>query len=370
MKTRKSNYELMRISSMLMIIMWHLIIQGGILDNSSPATKIILEYITTLLVVHVNSFVLLTGYFQSEKKFKFSKFLKLIGEVWFYKVVFLTLVIVFNLKDLTTLQILQHLSPINYGDYWFLQMYVLLYLISPILNKLINSLDKEHYQKSLLVIFIIVSLLPTLTNQVAFNNHCGYSLTNFIFLYLIGAYIKKYPINTIKISTTMKQTILLFLFFLLGFFSLTTHYFSLYIAPINKIFEYFASIIGNMHFYDSPLVIVQSVIYFLLFKNLHINDNKLINIISKTTIGVYLIHANHLFLEFTYKFFGYTSYMNTSFKLLLFLFVHTILLFIICSLIELIRSIITRFLFKRKIIQNICMRLKQFIDSFNLNISW
>ena len=59
--------------------------------------------------------------------------------------------------------------------------------------------------------------------------------------------------------------------------------------------------------------------------------------VSKTTLGVYLIHTNKLLRSYVYKYFGMTSYMNSSVKVLIFLFAHSILLFILCSLIDFFR---------------------------------
>lgn len=370
MKERKSNFELMRIISMLMIIMWHLIRQGGILDNSFTTLNVLLKYITTLLVIHVNSFVLLTGYFQCNQKFKFSKFLKLIGLVWFYKITFLIVTQVCHLKDLTTLEILKNLSPINYGDYWFLQIYVLLYLISPILNRIINNINKKQFQKYLLVLFFIISILATLTMQKGFNNSYGYSLSNFILLYFIGAYLRLYPINIKIISHNLKQILLIFGFCTLGFISLSFHYFSLYIQDFNSVTNYISQILGNMYCYDSPLVILQAILYFLFFKNLNIKSNKIINKISTTTLGIYLIHTNRLIRSYIYKYFGFTPYMKSSVKILIFVVIHSIVLFILCSIIELIRISISSFLSKRNTIKKIGKKLKDFVDSLGFNLTW
>lgn len=370
MKDRKSNFELMRIISMLMIIMWHLVRQGGILDHTSTTLNVILTYVTTLLVVHVNSFVLLTGYFQCKQEYKFSKFLKLVGLIWFYKVIFLIVTLTFHLKDLTTLEILKNLSPINYGDYWYLQVYVLLYLISPILNRIINNINRKQFQKYLLVLFFMISILPTLTMQEAFNNAYGYSLSNFILLYFIGSYLRLYPVNIKKISINLKQTLLIFGFCTLGFISLAFHYFSLYIQNFNSVTNYISQILGNMYCYDSPLVILQTVFYFLIFKNMNIKNNRIINIISKTTLGVYLIHTNHLILSYVYKYFGFTSYMKSSTKILILFIVHSVVLFILCSIIELIRIYLSRLLSKRKIVKKIGNKSKIFIDSLGADLSW
>ena len=43
---RQSNFELMRIVSMFMIVVWHIIIHGKLLDNSTGTIHILLMFIS------------------------------------------------------------------------------------------------------------------------------------------------------------------------------------------------------------------------------------------------------------------------------------------------------------------------------------
>lgn len=87
-KSRKSNFELMRIIAMLMIVLWHVIIYGNILGiyyNSFMSS--LFSFLKFFLVIRVNLFMLLTGYFQISTKFKFSKIIKIISQLIFYNTV-------------------------------------------------------------------------------------------------------------------------------------------------------------------------------------------------------------------------------------------------------------------------------------------
>ena len=300
---RKSNFELMRIVSTFMIIIWHLILFGDFYSNSTGMTRVFLDFTKILVVVHVNSFVLLSGYFQCEKEFKFGKFLKLFNLVWFYKVVILSIVLIIGLSNIPTLDILKNLSPINYRDYWFLGAYILLYLISPILNKIINNSDKKTLLKYIIVIFLIVSVLSTFTLQEAFDNGNGYSLSNFILLYFIGAYIRKYPIKLKKTDNTKKLLIISgYLFF--SFLNFLLLYSSYQLEGVNSVFKYIADIFRTSTNYDNPIVIISSIFYFLFFKHLNIKNSKVINLIASTVLGIYLIHTNRLLRDFVFRCFG------------------------------------------------------------------
>lgn len=75
-KFRDSNFELMRLISMFFIVMYHFIIPtgGNLINTTAGMTNVIIDLICLLIVVHVNSFVLITGYFQCEKKFSWKKY--------------------------------------------------------------------------------------------------------------------------------------------------------------------------------------------------------------------------------------------------------------------------------------------------------
>ena len=73
MKKRLSNFELMRIISMFLIALWHFLLFGKMEEGTFGVTQNVIILLKAITLVHVNSFVLLTGYFNYDKKFKLSK---------------------------------------------------------------------------------------------------------------------------------------------------------------------------------------------------------------------------------------------------------------------------------------------------------
>ena len=64
-KERNSSYELMRIVSMFLIVLYHVIVHGKMIENCENAgLKILLELIKFFTLVHVNSFILVLGIFK------------------------------------------------------------------------------------------------------------------------------------------------------------------------------------------------------------------------------------------------------------------------------------------------------------------
>lgn len=195
-KDRKSNFELMRIISMLFIVLYHILVHGKILEHANGSIEVLLVFIESILLVHVNSYILLSGYFQSESKFKMSKFLKINNMIWFYKVVIMLVLVWVGLIAMPDLITRIHTYfPIDYGTYWFMSSYLILYLISPILNKVINNSSQKYLRTIILILFIIISLGSTFSMDIFIDTQTGRSLSTFVLLYFIGAYIRKYPID-------------------------------------------------------------------------------------------------------------------------------------------------------------------------------
>ena len=87
-KTRQSNFELMRIISMFMIVLWHCISHTNILGRTGGNLNLLLELIFMFTAVHVNSFILLSGYFGYKNEFNIKKLFATINSVWFYKAIY------------------------------------------------------------------------------------------------------------------------------------------------------------------------------------------------------------------------------------------------------------------------------------------
>ena len=132
---RQQNIELLRIVSMLFVILFHINL-NVILRN--PETSNFLNYFAiggnALFAVAVNCFVLISGYFGIH--YKMRSFLGLFFQTEFYSVVVLIAAILLIGYQFT---IPSGLLPFHPSGLWFIPVYVLLYILSPILNQLVQS---------------------------------------------------------------------------------------------------------------------------------------------------------------------------------------------------------------------------------------
>ena len=368
MQKRLSNFELMRIISMFFIVIGHVIIHGHIIGHcTNPSIKLFFEFILFLVIVHVNSYILLTGYFQSKKSFKQSSLWKIINANWFYRVFIMIGLMLLGVITVDKVTFIKEILPININEYWFVKSYILLYCLSPFLNKAINSFDKRTFQKLLIVLFILLSILPIITGNGFFSNS-GYTLYSFIFLYLIGAYIREYPIKKSylfkKMSNSMYQLILIgtFIFFL--FINITTYYFFQSILDYNSVTKEFSSYFINAKIsYNNPFIMIQSLAYFGFFASLSIGYNKFINKMAGAALGVYLIHDNNFIRDIIYKKFLIDVPDINAYKFIIYFFIIAVIIYITCTIIELLRLLLFKFIYNRKLSKKIRDRYYNFIKN-------
>lgn len=367
---RKSNFELMRIVSMFMIVFWHIIIHGHVLENCQrESIKILFNIIEFICVVHVNSFVLCTGYFQSNSSFKMSSVIKNIILCIFYSIV---IILVFSLiyGNYNYMNILKVLYTLGFGEYWFMTDYIILYCLSPFINKYIKSLNKKEFKKLLLVLFILFSMMQYISTISYLSN----SLYNFIFLYFIGAYLREYPLKKSflfeKKSISFYRLVLLIVFIICVIYNFSTVYVAKNINSFSNVFSLiFTPIVDQSLQYSNPIVIIQTICYFCFFETLNLNS-KFINNISKLTIGIYLISDNHLMRFNIYKLLKIDNGSIISYKYIIYTLFVAIFIYVVCAIIEWIRQNIFKFIYNRKLSIKWRNFYRKWIDSLGIKISW
>ncbi len=354
---RNSNLELMRIISMFFIVLGHVILFGKLLETENKAILLIYYFIEFILIIHVNSYVLVTGYFQSKSKLKLKKIWSIISSSWFYRVIIMAIFLSLGLISIGIGQIIKDIFPISIDNYWFIKVYIILYLLSPFFNKLIKDLNKVEFLKLLILGFIIFCVTPYITNNEFFENS-GYTLYNFVYLYFLGAYLNKYPLNKSKyfkkIEKRSFRNIMLFIFFFCVILNFVLFYVAQYLIPTNNSIENYlrSMILNNKIAYSNPIIIIQTIAYFQIFLTFEFKS-KIINKISALTLGIYFIHENNYIRNKLYNWLGVINGNHNSFKFISYVFIVAISIFVVCAIIEFIRQIIFKKISRTNIIVNL-----------------
>ena len=330
---RKSNIELLRILLMLMVIGVHynLIGMGSafLYTRLSGVNVSLTGLLEAFCIVCVDTFLIITGYFQINKnkidKYKVPKFIIMI--LFFNIIQYLASMLIyktsFNIKDF----FIQAIS-----GKWFIIIYLALYLLTPYINKLVNSLNKKEYKRLLLTIVIIFIIYQTAINYLSIfipvigwsgiidkGIDSGYTILNFITLYLIGGYIRKN-----NISIRIKYSIL-------GYLITTFIIFLSWYILFHSSYKDSASI---AFYYNNIFVIASSVFIFLLFNRLSIKPSKIINYISKSTMSVFILSTSPFFIKI-YDLLQVKKYSTTNYLIPHFI-ITCILIFMACSIVGII----------------------------------
>ncbi len=158
---RQSNIELLRIIAMFMIVIYHFSYHTGFdfkNDEYLLINRLFVDYLGFFGKASVNIFVLITGYFLSEKTdIKLSKALKLWLQVFFYSIILYAASVILLGDSFSYTNLLFSLLPVSSGEWWYASNYIVLFLLSPFINKVINSIDDKKY---LILLFYYQLYLP------------------------------------------------------------------------------------------------------------------------------------------------------------------------------------------------------------------
>lgn len=372
--TRQSNFELMRIISMFMIVLYHFICHGRLIERSNGAVKVILVFIQALTFVHVNSFVLLCGYFQCKNKFKMSKFFKLYNQVWFYKALIVIVLTILGFVSFSNIDFIKNISFIYYGDYWFITMYFILYLFSPMINIIINNINKMQHLIIIMVLILIFSILPTITIQGFYNNARGFSITNFILLYFIGSYLRLYPIDKSSVfsafTKNFRKYFFLGVYIFFAFIMCMENLLSDLFVSYGGIVEEVGKIMSNsIRAYDNPIVIIQSICYFLVFSSMSFKS-RFINKVSSLMFGIYLISDHGNMRSVILTTFGIDKLNIIGRSAILNVCIYSLIVMVVCGFIEYIRQLIFKLIYDRKFSCKLRDKFHKFVESFGIEVSW
>ena len=145
---RRSNIELLRILSMLLIVLHHYAVHGNVSFSGDDLSfgRFFHGALMCMGALGDDIFVLISAYFLVESPFRLRRLLRLWGEVVFYAVT-VTLVgwlLAPPSGGVSVKALLSMVAPVLTGKYWFVTAYVMLVLLSPFLNKMLHALTRRE----------------------------------------------------------------------------------------------------------------------------------------------------------------------------------------------------------------------------------
>lgn len=276
---------------MAFVVVLHFFSKGELLTSvvdEFTLSSHMVWFVEAFVIVAVNSYVILTGYFMCTARFHASKIITLVLQTMFYTtivpvcLVFLGVIEPVGI-DLYTL--LQALIPIHMQQYWFISTYILLLLLSPILNRAITAFNQKQLGAVTMILLIYESVVKSLLPVKLTEDTYGYGIVWFLVLYLTAAYIRLYGLawfSSLKKSMmiyTISAVVIYVVMIIIRFIYLT--------------FDILGDSIGYSYHYNFIVNYVASIAFFYIFYYMKVKEGLLTSIIrwiSPYVLGIYLFH--------------------------------------------------------------------------------
>lgn len=332
LKEKNIGIDILRIVAMYMIIILHLLGNGGVLSHF-PIGSLNYYLIWVLEITcycAVNCYAIVSGYVGCSGKVRLSRLAYLYLQAMFYLAL---TAIVFRLLGVGNFGIssfVQILFPFTVKQYWYFTAYFCLFIFMPLLNLVTEKINKKQFRWIIISLFVLFSIMPMIFNRDLFYTGNGYSPVWLAYMYLVGVYIKKYNVRLQK------------KWMAIGYFLCVLLTYLLKLAIENVTLHIWGVVRGELLFinYTSPFMVLAAVCLVVLFSQI-CKEKKRIAVklgeIGKFTFGVYLIHTApsiwNLYSNRIGDMLVYNPYINV-----LLIVAAAIVIFVVCVFVDYLRK--------------------------------
>lgn len=286
-KQRQSNFELLRIVAMLLVMVVHadffsLSHPDAAFIASHPAGAYMRYLVEAMALVCVNVFVLVSGYFGIRPNAR--RVANFLFMVLFYQIGIVLAYVGYHRLTGTPMaesadELLEMCRPLV--SYWFVAAYLILMCLAPILNRFIANSTPRQLWTFALCYWILELYFGYYTDTFS----AGYGALAFINLYVIGAAVKKTPGLPLKSALAAGTAYL-------GICALTALIMLAIVGGIDQP-QVTTQAVTLFIDYTGINVMLASVALFLFFKHLKINS-KAVNFVAGSAFAIYLLHMHPL----------------------------------------------------------------------------
>lgn len=363
---RERNYGLdfLRVFSMLLVVIVHVLGQGGVLDSATPgsANYWVAWFMESISICCVNCFTLISGYFLFVKNTKIASIASLWVQTLFYSIT-LTLLFYFLFPgtSMDKFDVAFSFAPVITKRYWYISAYIGMYIIRPLLNVIIENTKKLTMELVFIAVLFIYSGFSLVFDP--FNLGDGCSVIWLSLIYLLGGYFRKYDI-----ASKVRNYKGWLLFASMAVVALLNKY---VIEVFTIIPEKFENVENCLIDIDSPTALLAAVGLFIATANMNIPKplGKIISAFAPASLGVYLIHVAKPVWEDVFEGFA-KSFVNYNPVIMAFLVLGSAAaIYFACSVIEIVRLYLFRLLKINDLflwIEKLCERiLNKLSNKFN-----
>ncbi len=263
-----------------MVLVLHILGQGGLLA-ALPSHSLRYKAAWALEIAcycAVNCYGLISGFVGWNSRSSWSNILRTWLQVLFYTVG-AAVILHFFIPDVVTLGTIRDaFFPVTKNIYWYYTAYFCMSFFVPAMNHLIQTFPKSQLRFLVISGAVLLSVIPTWICNDLFFLKDGYTVCWLMYLYIVGGYLSKYPIN--KVSSRK------YIYFYFIFVAVTC---------LHKLYPDFCGPVKKMPLleYTSPTILACAVCLLVFLS--HCDFPKLlqsvIHFIAPLSFGVYLLHA-------------------------------------------------------------------------------
>lgn len=322
---RKGNFDVLKIICVFLIIFHHFFIHSDMLVTMDTITFFnfcVSSIFASFGKVACLVFIIITGYFMIDKTINLQKIFDLLFKLISYSLIIWFILKFLNIIPLDLKDFIKSFLSLIYGN-WFVLTYIQLYIFIPFINSYLRNTTKdEHFKLILLLLICFFSITTILPIELWKLSLFGCFLT----AYIIGAYFKLYPkkinINNIKLLI-LCITILIILLNI-----------SIIYIDLNRKTHMIYYIFNNLYNLNSIITVLYASFLFIIFEQLNFKNIEVISFISKSSLGIYLLHDNYLTRNLIWcTFLPNNVYISRPY-FIIFMFMKVLLVFLMCLIID------------------------------------
>lgn len=282
---RNYGIDALRLIAMFMVVVLHVLGQGGVLYGSPSLTVKGETYWSIEIACYcaVNVFAIISGYVGVNAKHKWSSLFLLCFQLTLYACIITSVALIVgwcNHAPISWENFVHYLFP-SATSMWYFAAYFCLFFFMPMLNAIIQNVPQKTLKVAGMFVFIVFCCWTQLFTRVS-NLGGGYSVIWLVVLYVVGGYMSKYkPMQ--KLSVTA---------------SILSYLACVAVTVLSRI------LIGNLALqsgrinilvsYTSPTIFLAAIFLVHAFANMRVSQKatKLIAHTSPMAFGVYLIHCH------------------------------------------------------------------------------
>lgn len=329
-KARQSNLELLRIIAMFMVIVLHSTFTTfgyarANMVQAHPTRWLGIITAAGVCMGCVNLFVLITGWFGTT--FRPRGIVRIVLQVIFISAIMTAFAYAMGYKMPT--DIMGYFRPL--WGYWFVNSYLLLYLLTPVLNAFVSQADEPTLRR-----FLIAFYLCTIPASYIFSDlNVGYATVPFMGLYLLGRYLRLYLSPRLQHVPNYK---------FLGVWTVCVLGMSLLLWGAGMIAQpYIGMLMPIFASYTNPILIFSAVALLLFFSRLKLQSN-IVNWLAAGSFTAYLTHQ-HLLVRKEY--FAFIRQLDKDTHSTLLFMAEMVLLYLAIYLLSALIDALRRWIFKR-----------------------